>query len=135
MRGVGEDLMSSWLFGNHIAVACPALQTAGQAALQFDFYAGGNGLIGVFINQLTIAFSLIRDQIVDPVAENAARRSEVCPQSLFHHALDASYLLWPEPQIVVIDRPEVRCEFIGLGSAEGCSVKQFQGGGVEKMVD
>lgn len=58
LRRVGKSLMGYGLFGVHITVAGPALQTIGYVAVQLDFYAGGNGFEGVLIRRLTMALSL-----------------------------------------------------------------------------
>jgi len=64
-----RKLLDLALLRVYVTVAYPALQTAGPAAVQLNFNAGGIRLVGVFIYRLTIALSLGRDQIVNRVAE------------------------------------------------------------------
>src|SRR5579863_2572319 len=91
------------------AVAGAALQSAGEVTVQLDFDARGDRFVSVLIHRQTGArIGLQRDQMVDPVAENATRQREMLPESLLDNPLDAADGLWLESWIILVKRSEVR---------------------------
>jgi len=116
LRRVAENLLGLRLLRVYVTVAYPALQTAGPAAVQLNFNAGGIRLVGVFIYRLTIALSLGRDQIVNRVAENAAGEREMLSKPLLHYPFEASDFLRPKLKVVVVEGPKSGVISKGMGA-------------------
>src|SRR2546427_3104730 len=120
----------------HVAKARCALQTIRDATGKLDFHAGGLRFSGVSVDELAIAgIRLQRDQVVDPVPEDASRQLEALTKSFFHDSLDGMDCFWLKPELGVQERRDIGKNFVNFRSSESATVQQLKCGRLEGMVD